>query len=34
MMLPLLWITTRERPAMGAWAGAALAVIGTTLLAT
>jgi drug/metabolite transporter (DMT)-like permease len=34
MMLPLLWITTKERPAMGAWAGAALAVIGTTLLAT
>lgn len=32
MMLPLLWITTRERPAAGAWAGAVLAVIGTALL--
>ena len=32
MMLPLLWIATRERPAAGAWAGAALAVVGTALL--
>jgi len=32
MMLPLLWITTRQRPAVGAWAGASLAVVGTVLL--
>lgn len=32
MMLPLLWIATREAPAPGAWAGAALAVVGTALL--
>ena len=32
MMLPLLWIATREQPAIGAWAGAVLAVVGTALL--
>jgi drug/metabolite transporter (DMT)-like permease len=28
LMLPLLWIVTKERPAIGAWAGAALVVLG------
>ncbi len=32
MILPLLWISTRQRPAAGAFAGAALVVIGTALL--
>ncbi|MCP1199463.1 DMT family transporter [Notoacmeibacter sp. MSK16QG-6] len=32
LILPLLWITTRERPAAGAFAGAALVVVGTALL--
>lgn len=32
MVLPLLWITTRERPAAGAWAGAGLVVLGMALL--
>ena len=32
MMLPLLWITTRERPGMGSWIGAIVAFAGTALL--
>ena len=28
LILPILWIVTRERPATGAWIGAILAVIG------
>ncbi len=32
MMLPLLWIKTKERPAFGAWVGAALVVIGTGII--
>lgn len=32
LLLPMLWIKTRERPAMGAWTGAALAVLGVVLL--
>lgn len=32
MVLPLLWLTTKQRPALGAWAGAGLVVCGMTLL--
>jgi len=32
MMLPLLWITTRQRPTGAAWVGAALTVVGAALL--
>ena len=32
MILPLLWLVYRRRPAVGAWLGAALAVVGTTLI--
>ncbi len=32
LQLPLIWLVTRERPAGGAWAGAALAAIGTALI--
>lgn len=32
LQLPIIWLVTRERPAGGAWAGAALAVIGTALI--
>lgn len=32
MLLPLLWLLSRERPADGAWWGAILAVIGTTMI--
>ena len=32
MMLPLLWIATRERPGMGSWIGAIVALAGTALL--
>ncbi len=32
MMLPLLWIKTRERPAMGSWLGAILTVVGSGIL--
>lgn len=28
LILPVLWVATRERPAPGAWVGAALAVVG------
>ena len=34
LMLPLIWATTRERPTIGAWVGAGLAVAGTALLVT
>jgi drug/metabolite transporter (DMT)-like permease len=32
LILPLLWLVYRRRPAMGAWWGAALAVLGTVLI--
>ena len=32
VVLPLLWLVYRRRPAWGAWAGAALAVVGTALV--
>jgi len=32
LILPLLWLVYRRRPAMGAWWGAALAVSGTVLI--
>lgn len=32
LILPLLWLVYRRRPAMGAWWGAALAVLGTVLV--
>jgi drug/metabolite transporter (DMT)-like permease len=32
MMLPLLWIKTRERPALGSWLGALLTVVGSAVL--
>jgi len=32
MMLPLLWLKARERPALGSWVGAALTVIGSGIL--
>lgn len=32
LLLPLLWITTKEKPAAGAWAGAGLVVCGVALL--
>jgi drug/metabolite transporter (DMT)-like permease len=32
LVLPLLWITTKERPAAGAWAGAGLVIFGMALL--
>lgn len=32
LLLPMLWVKTRERPALGAWIGAILAVLGVTLL--
>jgi uncharacterized membrane protein len=28
IILPMLWLKTRERPAVGAWIGAALVVVG------
>jgi len=34
LLLPLLWLRTKEMPAPGAWAGAALVVAGTALLFT
>ncbi|MAW85297.1 MAG: EamA family transporter [Phyllobacteriaceae bacterium] len=34
LLLPLLWIRTGERPAAGAWIGAALVVIGSALIIT
>ncbi len=32
LVLPLLWLVYRRRPAMGAWMGAVLAVLGTALI--
>ena len=32
LLLPILWITTRERPAAMAWVGALLVVIGSSLI--
>ena len=32
LILPLLWLVYRRRPALGAWAGASLAVIGAALI--
>jgi drug/metabolite transporter (DMT)-like permease len=32
IQLPLIWIVTRERPAAGAWVGALLASVGTSLI--
>jgi len=34
LILPLLWLVYRRRPALGAWVGAMLAVIGTALILT
>ena len=32
LLLPLLWAAYRRRPAVGAWWGAAMAVLGTALI--
>ena len=32
LLLPLLWVVYRRRPAAGAWLGAVLAVLGTALV--
>lgn len=32
MILPLLWLRTQERPALGAWIGAAIAITGIALI--
>ncbi len=32
LLLPLLWLVYRRRPAMGAWLGAGMAVLGTALI--
>jgi len=32
LQLPLIWLVTKERPAAGAWAGAALASAGTAMI--
>jgi hypothetical protein len=32
LLLPLLWLVYRRRPATGAWAGAALTVLGGALI--
>lgn len=32
MVLPILWLTTKQRPAAGAWAGAGLVILGMALL--
>lgn len=32
LILPILWIATRERPAPGAWVGAFMAVLGVTFI--
>lgn len=34
LILPLLWLVYRRRPALGAWVGASLAVTGTALILT
>ena len=32
LLLPALWVITRKPPALGAWIGAGLSVLGTSLL--
>ncbi|MCP4024552.1 MAG: EamA family transporter [Desulfobacteraceae bacterium] len=32
MMLPLIWLKTGERPALGSWLGAILTVVGSGIL--
>ena len=32
MMLPVIWIKTRQRPAAGAWLGALLVVVGMAMI--
>ncbi len=32
LILPMLWVMTRQRPGAGAWAGAAIAVLGVALI--
>jgi uncharacterized membrane protein len=32
LLLPLLWMIYRRRPALGAWVGSAMAVMGTALI--
>ena len=32
LLLPLLWLIYKRRPAVGAWLGAGMAVIGTALI--
>lgn len=32
LLLPLLWVIYRRRPALGAWVGSAMAVLGTALI--
>jgi uncharacterized membrane protein len=34
LLLPLLWLIYKRRPAMGAWMGAVMAVLGTALIMT
>jgi drug/metabolite transporter (DMT)-like permease len=34
LILPLLWLVYRRRPALGAWVGASFAVAGTALILT
>jgi drug/metabolite transporter (DMT)-like permease len=34
LLLPLLWLVYRRRPALGAWLGSAMAVAGTALILT
>ena len=32
LLVPLIWLVSRERPAAGAWLGASLAVAGAALI--
>jgi uncharacterized membrane protein len=34
LMLPFLWLRTREVPALGAWIGASLVITGSALIFT
>jgi drug/metabolite transporter (DMT)-like permease len=34
LVLPLIWVRTRQRPATAAWAGAVLVVAGTAMILT
>jgi uncharacterized membrane protein len=34
LLLPLLWLVYRRRPALGAWIGSLMAVVGTALILT